>query len=362
MPLAVEPVVGNPSGTVRGRVYVFHGIRDWPASFASTPPFSTLINGLVADGWQTVTVGELYDGSSQSDLSEAHFDGDATKGASFREDVVALFEDTQTYVNATYGAPAGGKEVLLGISWGGLMIHLIASSSGQEFRGYVTHVAASCPPYMTEFLGDDLTELYPSPLTLPAFGPAWISYSTSDTRVGYLDAYGCENTKTIADTWATQNPAVTIRGGAGDSHYIAQGHTLDSTNIADIRAWMATVPPFTYAEGYGNTVSAGYGSATAEAAQGSILVLPSSSAWEQVDTSIFVRTVNEPSTVTATVSGTAGGLLRFRGTDADLFSASLDGATWAPHVDIPAGTSTVHLRVTPEAPGTTLSAEIGVPV
>ncbi len=116
------------------------------------------------------------------------------------------------------------------------------------------------------------------------------------------------------------------------------------------------------AEGFGNTTSAAYGDATAEAAAGSLLVLPESSAWEQVGTSIFVRTVNEPSTVQATVSGTAGGLLRYRGTDAALFDMSLDGTTWASAVTVPAGTSTVYLRVTPAAAGTTLSAEIGVPV
>ncbi len=118
----------------------------------------------------------------------------------------------------------------------------------------------------------------------------------------------------------------------------------------------------TPAAGYGNTVSSGYGSAAAESAAGSLLVLPSSSAWEQVGTSIFVRTVNEPSSVEATVTGTAGGLLRFAGADAARFDASLDGITWASAVDVPAGTSTVHLRVTPVAPGTTLSAEVGVPV
>lgn len=133
-----------------------------------------------------------------------------------------------------------------------------------------------------------------------------------------------------------------------DTRAVLMARSITTTNVT--------------AAGYGNTTSSGYGDATAESAAGSLLVLPSSSAWKQVGTEIFVRTVNEPCSVEATVTGTAGGLLRFQGTDADLFDASLDGTTWASMVDIPPGTSTVYLRVTAEAPDTTLSAEVGVPV
>ena len=119
----------------------------------------------------------------------------------------------------------------------------------------------------------------------------------------------------------------------------------------------------TPAEGYGNTVSSGYGAATAYTPQpASITVDPASTAWEQIDTNIIVRVTSAPSTVTATVYSGAGGLLRLRGTNADLFDVSLDGTTWASAIDVDAGESEVHLRVTPEAPGTTLAAEIGVPV
>lgn len=120
------------------------------------------------------------------------------------------------------------------------------------------------------------------------------------------------------------------------------------------------------ADGYGSTTSAGYGTATAfDPSDASLTIDPASTAWEQVDTSIIVRTTAATPplarTVTATVYSPAGGLLRLRGTDASLFAVSLDGTTWASTIDVPAGTTTVHLAVTPVTPGTTLTAEIGIP-
>jgi len=117
------------------------------------------------------------------------------------------------------------------------------------------------------------------------------------------------------------------------------------------------------AAGYGDNVSSGYGTGEAYAQPATLTIDPASTAWEQIDTQIIVRvTADGPSTVEATIEGSAGGLVRFRGADADLFQVSLDGTTWASAVDVPAGDTTIHLRVTPEAPGTTLTAEIGVPV
>ena len=119
-----------------------------------------------------------------------------------------------------------------------------------------------------------------------------------------------------------------------------------------------------YATGYGNTVSAGYGDATAYAPPpGSLTIDAASTAWEQIDTSIIVRvTADGPASVPAVVTSSQGGLVRYRGADADLFEISLDGATWASSADVPVGETDVFLRVTPEAPATTMTAEIGVPV
>lgn len=115
--------------------------------------------------------------------------------------------------------------------------------------------------------------------------------------------------------------------------------------------------------GYGNTVSSGYGDAELYVPAATLTIDPASGAWEQIDTQIIVRvTADAPATVTAVVTSTDGGLVRYRGADADLFEVSLDGEDWNSTADVPAGETTVHLRVIPEAAGTTLSAEIGVPV
>lgn len=117
------------------------------------------------------------------------------------------------------------------------------------------------------------------------------------------------------------------------------------------------------ASGYGSTSSSGYGTATTYTPPSSSLTVdPASTAWEQIGTQLVVRVTADPSTVAATIYSRDGGLVRYGGTDADLFEVSLDGMTWSPMVDVPAGETAVQLRVTPEAPGTTLSAEIGVPV
>lgn len=122
----------------------------------------------------------------------------------------------------------------------------------------------------------------------------------------------------------------------------------------------------TAAEGYGTNVSAGYGTATLYVTAGTLTIDPASTAWEQVDTAIIVRTTARgeypaPSTVEATVVSAAGGLVRFRGTDASRFAVSLDGVTWGSTLDVAAGETPIYLRVTPTVPGATLSAEIGVP-
>lgn len=118
------------------------------------------------------------------------------------------------------------------------------------------------------------------------------------------------------------------------------------------------------AQGYGNNIGAGYGDATVYTppAGASLTIDPASTAWEQIDTSILVRTTAGASSVAATVTSTEGGLVRFQGVDADRFRISLDGTAWEAMLDIPAGETAVQLRVTPAAPGATLAAEIGIPV
>ena len=240
-PPSIIPGFQRPSGTARGRIWCYHGLNGHPSTFFSSAPFDSLLSGLLADGWQVVIPGEMYSGASQATSSQSVFTGDGTKGASFRAAVLALHLQTKKYVDAVHGPPPGSLDVLLGISWGGLMVELLAGS-GVPFRALLSHVAASNPSYMTEFSGDDLTSLQPSPRALPNRRPVWISYSTSDTRVGYADTAGGIGTKTIADTWAAVNPIVTVRGGAGDSYYIGLGHSTDATVVSHLLAWIAALP------------------------------------------------------------------------------------------------------------------------
>ena len=160
--------------------------------------------------------------------------------------------------------------------------------------------------------------------------------------------------------------AQTAHGGAGlwASGNYGSGLTQGWTKFTRLTSAITNPDWNEVAEGYGNTVSSGYGDATAYAPPpGSLTIDAASTAWEQIDTSIIVRvTADGPASVPAVVTSSQGGLVRYRGADADLFEISLDGTTWSSSADVPVGETDVFLRVTPETPGTTLSAEIGVPV
>ena len=68
-----------------------------------------------------------------------------------------------------------------------------------------------------------------------------------------------------------------------------------------------------------------------------------------------------PTSVQATVVSQNGGTLVFDGVHASRFNASLDGATWASTIAIPAGTTAIYLRFTPQSGDTTVTARVGVP-
>lgn len=209
------------------------------------------------------------------------------------------------------------------------------SYSASAGQGAVVAASVSCDPYLRT------TSLFTGI-------PFRISASSSDTVV---------NKAHQATAFATK-----ISGVATVTAQATSGEHGDASNWvwADFSGWLSSV--FDVAEGYGNTVSSGYGAATAYHLV-RLVVDPTSTEWSQVDALISVRvSAAETSTVAATVTSTGGGLIRYRGADAGLFEVSLDGTTWATAVDVPTGTSTVYLRVTPATAGSTLSAEVGVPV
>jgi hypothetical protein len=188
----------------------------------------SLVNGLLADGWQTVAVGELYDGASQAAQSDADFAADAGHGAAFRGEVAALHTSTKAWVDDAYGAPVGAADAILGISWGGLMVELLAEVR-TDLRAFAAHLPATKPAVMTEFSGDNVTALHVSPLAVDDC-PGWISYSEADTRVGYTD------TQTVANAMRSLNAAVQV------VDYPTLGHTTNTTVVNDILAFFAALP------------------------------------------------------------------------------------------------------------------------
>lgn len=208
-------------------MYLFHGLNSTPSYFASAP-YDSLVSGLVADNWQTVAVGEVYDGASQATSSDADFDGDTSgHGLAFRNRVLTLHRDTANWVEWNYGLPATGRDALLGISWGGLMVELIAQS-GVGLRGFCCHLPATNPAVMTEFSGDNVSGLQPSSPDVANVGSSRIAWGTLDTRVGYVD---------------TQNLATTLHGLnasiVGVSY--AVDHTTTSGHVDDMLAWAAAL-------------------------------------------------------------------------------------------------------------------------
>lgn len=144
----------------------------------------------------------------------------------------------------------------------------------------------------------------------------------------------------------------------------ATAYESNDQNLASIQ-WTtltrgADVPPASPALGYGNTVSGGYGAATAFSASAASLTITPNAEWTQAGPLITVATEGL-STVQASVSTPAAGSVFFDGADEGLFSASLDGLAWAGVVPVGAGNTPITLRINPSAAGT-FTARVGVAV
>ncbi len=213
------------TGTARGRIYLYHGLNSTPSQWAGSP-YSDIVAGLRDDGWECFAVGELYDGAGQATSSQATFVGDATKGASFRSLVLALHDSTKAWIDYTYG-PGPERDVLIGISWGGLMVELLVQSA-REFRAWMAHLPATNPSVMTEFSGDDLSSLQPTTVIGPE--PGWIAFGQLDTRVGYTD------TQTLGNALHALNAAVDV------IDYPTLDHSTTPAVVTDMLAWVAALP------------------------------------------------------------------------------------------------------------------------
>lgn len=93
------------------------------------------------------------------------------------------------------------------------------------------------------------------------------------------------------------------------------------------------------------------------------LTLGANAYWAQAGTALTVNgSPGVRTSVSAEVSSTAGGLVRFTGTHADRFFVSLDGSTWTPTLTVAAGLTTIYISALPLVGDTTITASIGVPV
>jgi len=145
-------------------------------------------------------------------------------GATYDADVQAAFARANAYVVAKYGHAVGGRNGIMGISFGGLDTEILACSES-NVRLFVAHEPATNPNTLSEFAHDNVSRIMPDRCPLNN-EPGWVSYGLEDARVGY--------TATVA--WAARatavDPAVTTVA-------YDQPHETISQNISDILTWVA---------------------------------------------------------------------------------------------------------------------------
>jgi uncharacterized Ntn-hydrolase superfamily protein len=91
------------------------------------------------------------------------------------------------------------------------------------------------------------------------------------------------------------------------------------------------------------------------------VALADDSRWKQDGRTISVVVVQDTeSSIQASVVSDRGGTLKFTGADAARFDCSLNGTDYAAFQTIPAGTTAVWLRVSPQAGDGALTARVGV--
>lgn len=255
------------------------------------------------------------------------------------------------YDDPLNGYPRGDGQDYSAASWRARMDTIVAGALAlTDAGGRGTRViVCSAPPAHAQSYPGSLSWRDPVRLEAIRDQAADLVADLDNTRVWFVDLWTRMQENA---SWQTAY----LNTADGGIHLSDAGQAAAAALI--LPAVLAALKPV---EGYGNTTSAGYGDASAYSTTATLTIDPASTAWEQIGTSIVVRTTADASTVAATIDSPAGGLVRLAGTNVGLFGVSLDGVTFSSMVDIPAGETTVYLRVTPVAPGMTLSAQIGIP-
>lgn len=178
---AAVDTYGTPA---TGRVFLLHGLRGHRQDFANDPAYRPVLDGLLAQGWQVVTVDEPYDQDPDQAASlQAEFTADPT-GKTYRllwaDQIHRLISD------ADYLYGPAPKTLFGGISWGGF--HAIdAACTDSRIDGYFAHAPVIDPTYLAEFNGFPLQDLKLTAHACPqalAQRPGYISWGGADLRVG----------------------------------------------------------------------------------------------------------------------------------------------------------------------------------
>lgn len=213
----LPPPTQTPSGTPPpGNMVVYHGLGQSAESFAASDPYDDLIAGLRDQGWNVTVAAYSLEGETMAANMQAAFDADPT-GATLRDTWVAEHD-------ALVETLPPGRTVVLGISMGGLISSQIAGRAEHRPDALVVHLPALDPNLLTEFTSYPLDGLSALDVDAMAGIPAYVSWATDDTRVGWSEA---------------RSLALAI--GATGYEYTVLGHTTDSAVVADLLAFTATI-------------------------------------------------------------------------------------------------------------------------
>lgn len=212
----VSPVpLATPTPTPRDQrtVVVYHGLGQTAATFTTAGPYTALLDGLKAQGWNVIVPAYTTEAVGDAMAVNIHtfVDADPT-GRTIRDTWVSEYDQ----LNLT------GRVFLLGISWGGLVASNIAAHAEHHPDGIVLHLPALTPTYLTEFNGCDLSAL--TDFASISVARSYISWALDDTRVGYTGA---------ADLARSL--------GSTSREYVTLGHTTNTAVVADLLAYIATV-------------------------------------------------------------------------------------------------------------------------
>lgn len=178
-------VSGVPADTygqpTNGRVFMFHAMNGTRAHDQNQ---GSVIDGLVADGYQVIAPTEPFDGPNQAHGLRAAFLADNTQGQSYRDQWAAYTHDLIAAADSLYGTAP--RLLMAGQSWGGFSA-MLAACSNPETDGFLVTIPVVDPTSYQLFADVPLANLQ-----LTAQGcsgrlaamPGFIAWGDADSIVG----------------------------------------------------------------------------------------------------------------------------------------------------------------------------------